>query len=239
LKPLCSCSMVVISNFVRSFFPLILQSRVEDRKCRNGRRVSIPGSLFEEHYSSTTDPFGYRDNPFELMRYYAQLALLTDCHVADGLELGCSIGIFTAMLAPRCDRLLAVDCAASAIAQARERIAAMPNVRTQVATVPGEFPDGTFDLVTFSEFGYYLDLVDLKRLRDRITRATRPGAKLILTHMTVDFGPYMERALPSTYDQVHGPYQADPNWHHHTRLKGYDGDMSGRELYWCDLFERL
>jgi SAM-dependent methyltransferase len=201
--------------------------------------MSIPSDVFEEDYRQTPDPFGHLDNPFEIMRYHAQFALLTDRHVADGLELGCSIGIFTAMLAPRCDRLLALDCAPSAIAQARERCAALPNVRAEVATLPAEFPDGTFDLVTFSEFGYYLDDGDLTRMRERIINATRPGALLIVAHMTVDFEPYGNHALPSTSEHVHAAYQGDPNFEHRTRLKGYEGDMSGPELYWCDLFERV
>ena len=210
------------------------------RAPRRPGAMSIPADLFEEDYSENPDPFHYEGNPFELIKYYAQLALLTDRRYASALELGSSIGIFTELLAPRCDRLLAVDCAPSAVAQVRARCAAMPHVTALAATVPDAFPDGTFDLVSFAEFGYYLDRSDLAKLRQRITAATAPGAHLIVSHMTIYLAPYMDWELPSTYEEVHEPYRTDPNWSHVARLVGNDvEEATSTGMYWCDLFERV
>ncbi len=206
---------------------------------------TIPAALFDEHYRSAVDgdPFRYNNNRFELTKYYAQLSLLVDRRYARALELACSIGIFTGLLAGHCDDLLAVDCSQTAVAQARVRCAALDNVRFEVLTVPAAFPAGPFDLVTYAEFGYYLGAADLRRLRERIAAATYPGAHLLLTHMAVDFAEYMDTPIPSRYEDVHGGFEGDPNFRHLTRLKGYDRagttDFDGPELYWCDLFERV
>ena len=43
----------------------------------------------------------------------------------------------------------------AALDQARERCADLPHVRFARLVAPGEWPDGTFDLVLFSEVLYY------------------------------------------------------------------------------------
>ncbi|MBD5656389.1 MAG: methyltransferase domain-containing protein [Candidatus Eremiobacteraeota bacterium] len=201
--------------------------------------MSLPPELFERHYLAERDPFHYEGNPFELTKYHAQLALLTDRHFNSGLELGCSIGIFTALLAPRCRRLLAIDFAPTAIAQVRTRCAGLPHVSAEVAVLPAEFPPGTFDLVTFSEFGYYLSSDDLAELRERITQASEPGAQLVISHMAIELAPYWDHPLTSTHVDVHRPFEQDARWTHRTRLKGYEDDFYGEELYWADLFVRV
>lgn len=116
-------------------------------------------------------------------------------HYEDAFEPGCSIGVLTAMLAPRCDRLLSCDVAPQAVRQARRRA---PGARVERRTLPEDWPDGTFDLIVFSEFLYYLDERDLGQVLDLATKALRPDGTLLAVHWRHPVADY-----PQTGDAVH------------------------------------
>ncbi len=52
------------------------------------------------------------------------------------------------------------------------------------AQVPGEWPEGTFDLMVLSEVVYFLDPVDVERLVERVKGSLRPGGTVVLVHWT-------------------------------------------------------
>ena len=72
---------------------------------------SLPPSYFEALYASDPDPWRFASSDYERDKYAATLAALPRQLYRSGLEVGCSIGVLTAMLASRCRRLLAVDVA--------------------------------------------------------------------------------------------------------------------------------
>ena len=98
------------------------------------------------------------------------------------LEVGCSVGVLTSDLAPRCDELLALDVAGAAVALASERTRALPSVRVEQMAVPAQWPEGTFDLVVLSEVGYYLSLDELTSLCDRSIGSLSPDGVLVACH---------------------------------------------------------
>ena len=79
---------------------------------------------FEARYAADPDPWDFETSAYEHDKYERTLAALGDRRYARAFEAGCSIGVFTAMLAERCDALLAVDIAQAAVDAARERLAA-------------------------------------------------------------------------------------------------------------------
>ena len=99
-------------------------------------------AYFEALYAAEQDPWGFATSPYERAKYDHTLAALGGRRFARGLEVGCSIGVLTAALAERCDRLLAVDVAATAVARARERLAAAPGVTVERRSLPEEMPGG-------------------------------------------------------------------------------------------------
>src|SRR6202000_3253872 len=101
------------------------------------------------------------------------LAALPRPRFRRGFEPGCSIGVFTRLLAGRCDRLLATDILEVPLAAARERTAGLDQVEIQRMTIPDEWPTGTFDLVVLSEIGYYFEPREL----DRVLAATGPSLR--------------------------------------------------------------
>lgn len=123
---------------------------------------------------------------------------------ASALELGCSIGVFTRLLAPRCDVLLATDVSAVALARARERCADQPHVRCAQRELPAQFPRGTFDLILVSEVGYYFSAPDLEILRSKISAALAPGGHLLLVHFTG------QTHYPLSAEVIHAAFLAWP-----------------------------
>ncbi len=114
---------------------------------------------------------------------------------ADALEVGCSIGVLTAQLAPRCDRLLALDVAEAALTRAR---AACPGVRFERRRIPQAWPPGRFDLILLSEVLYYLDAAGIRETASRAANALQPGGCILMVH-------YLgETDYPATGDEAAG-----------------------------------
>ncbi len=176
--------------------------------------MSLPPSYFDDVYAANADPWDFETSPYEAAKYTATLAALPHDRYASAFEVGCSIGILTERLAARCDRLLAVDVAEAALAQARERLGKAPNVTVERRVLPDDFPDtpadgAPFDLILVSEVGYYFSEPDLALFRTRCAQALQPGGTLLLVHWTPPVPDY-----PLTGDAVHDAFLADPAFRH-------------------------
>jgi len=136
---------------------------------------------FEALYGRDPDPWAYGSSDSEQAKYRRTLAALPD-RIGRGLELGSSIGVFTSMLAPRCDSLVALDWSPTALAHARERNSHLKNVEHVRAVLPGGMPAGPFDAIVCSEILYYWDPVDVVHGADRIERALAPEGTLVAVH---------------------------------------------------------
>lgn len=153
---------------------------------------------FERKYQAQADPWDYRTSPYEAAKYDVTLAALRRGRYRRALEIGCSIGVFTARLAAYCDSLLAIDLAPSALDRARQHCALLPQVRFQQLRIPAGWPPGWFDLIVISEVGYYLMEEELADTRDHCLASLWPGGDLLLAHWT----PPIDDALQSG-DRVH------------------------------------
>jgi 2-polyprenyl-3-methyl-5-hydroxy-6-metoxy-1,4-benzoquinol methylase len=108
------------------------------------RRASRAVAHFQRLYDASPDPWGFASNPYEQAKYRETLLALGDRRFASGLEIGCSIGVLTRMLAPHCDALLGVDLVEQPLQAARTRCADQPRVRFQRMQVPAAWPAGQF-----------------------------------------------------------------------------------------------
>ncbi|HMD92150.1 MAG TPA: SAM-dependent methyltransferase [Trebonia sp.] len=149
-------------------------------------------------YASAADPWGLADRWYEARKYALSLALLPRERYDSAFEPGCSIGVLTAMLAPRCGGLLSCDMVTAAVAAARERTAALPGVRVEQRLIPGDWPPGEFDLIAFSEILYYFAGPDLDRVLSLATGALRPDGHLLAVHWRHPAADH-----PRTGDEVH------------------------------------
>jgi hypothetical protein len=90
--------------------------------------------------------------------------------------------MLTRLLAPRCDRLLAMDFAAAATARARTELMAFPHVQIKTAGLPEDMPEGPFDLIVVSEILYYLAKTDLDATINALVSELEPGGDLVAVH---------------------------------------------------------
>ena len=102
---------------------------------------TLPPAYFDQVYQANRDPWNFETSPYEQAKYAATLAVLPRPHYPAAFEIGCSLGVLTAQLAPRCGHLLAVDVSEAALAQARTRCADLPQVALRLMRVPEEFPE--------------------------------------------------------------------------------------------------
>jgi SAM-dependent methyltransferase len=141
---------------------------------------SLLPSYFDAKYQEDIDPWQFRTSAYERAKFQATLETFTRPRYQSGLEVGCAIGVLSALIAPRCEYLVAVDGSSTAIDEAsRQRL---PNVRFRKAFLPDEFPDGSFDLVVLSEVLYYFSEQDLRALAEKCLASLQPTAEMILCH---------------------------------------------------------
>jgi len=184
---------------------------------------SLGSDYFAHVYSQHDDPWNFATSPYEDLKYRDTLDALPRPMYANVLEIGCSIGVLTQRLALRCERLLATDLSAKALAAAQVRCEALSHVRFEESRLPAEYPAGTFDLTVLSEVGYYWSAEDLARVADGIVQHMAPDGQLILVHWTPNVHDY-----PLTGDQVHDYFCQLRQLSH---LHGHR-----RECYRLDLF---
>ncbi len=136
---------------------------------------------FDTLYKAEQDPWNYETSAYEAETYRRCLALLPRCRYTRGLEIGCFIGVMSAAIARRCDSLLALDFAPTAVARARAR--GIPNARFEVAAIPAEWPAGRWDLIVLSKVLYYLDPAGLDRTVAVVAKSlTAGGCCLVAGH---------------------------------------------------------
>jgi len=161
-------------------------------------RGTLTRDYFEGLYERDEDPWGFASSLYEAQKYDATLEALGGRHFADALELGCSIGVFTARLAGHCERVLALDVSERAVARARERLTGLPAVEVRRATLPDELPARSFDLVVCSEILYYWEPETLRGALPALAGAVAPGGSLLAVHWTAP-----TRTYPLRGDEVH------------------------------------
>lgn len=165
---------------------------------------------FERLYSNDNDPWRVRDSWYEQRKRAVLLACLPQQRYRNAFEPGCGNGELSAELALRCDALLASDAAQSAVALARERIAAHGHVQVDHLILPDDWPerpaDGRFDLIVISELAYYFDAAALDDLAQRAVATLAPGGTLLLCHWQQEFDDRLQptRAVHDAFHRQGG-----------------------------------
>ncbi len=187
--------------------------------------ASLDAAYFDGIYAAADDPWSFATSAYEAEKYATSLRVLERPSYERALEIGSSIGVFTAALAARCGQLLALDISEQALVRARERNRLNANVRFERARIPAEFPHGTFDLITLSEVGYYWNDRDAADARDALARALETGASLLLVHFLPKVDDYLRDG-----DGVHEPYLRDERFAlvHAARRERYRVDLLRR-----------
>ena len=181
---------------------------------------------FENFYRRAVDPWSFASSDYERRRYESILAALTKTTYKRVFEPGCSEGELTAMLAQRAEELIACDISVTAAGRARERCRNLSNVHISVRDIADGAPEGTFDLIIFSELGYYFSEERLTAVIQQLTSQLETGGEFVAVHW---LGHSADHVLHG--DQVHGVLEQALPWERvdHSRYAGFRLDSWRRK----------
>ena len=148
----------------------------------NDDRGSLGPVHFERLYAATEDPWRFRTSGYEQAKYRTAIEALADRSFRAALEVGCSIGEMTRVLAPRCKAMLAVDIVEQPLTVARAACADQPWVRFVRMQVPQAWPDGMFDLIVLSEVLYFLSRKDIEAVAARAAGSLAADGVVLLVN---------------------------------------------------------
>lgn len=133
-------------------------------------------------FDKDDDPWRFRTRWYEARKRELTLACLPAARYSRAYEPGCANGELMAALAPRCDHLLGTDGVEAAVELARERVAGSPQVQVRAAWLPQQWPEERFDLIVFSEMGFYLERDALSELVARLCDSLTPHGTVLACH---------------------------------------------------------
>jgi predicted TPR repeat methyltransferase len=143
---------------------------------------------------------------YEQQRYAILIRTLADRGYQRAFEPGCSIGVLAQMLAPLCVELEAMDISSVAVSHARKSCRNLSNVSIRCGALPESIPGGMFDLIVFSEIGYYFEKPQLQCLVSDLTAKLFFSGTLVAAHW---LGVSNDHILSG--DQVHQIIRANSN----------------------------
>jgi SAM-dependent methyltransferase len=147
-------------------------------------RQTLRPEYFDALYTADPDPWKFAGSPYERGKYTLTLNAMPKPRYRSALEVGCSIGVLSRLLASRCNAVVAIDAAETPLLEARRRCADLPSVRFEQMFVPDEWPEGVFELILLSEVVYYLSGQDVGRLAERVARSLAKAGSVVLVHWT-------------------------------------------------------
>ncbi|UKT64780.1 bifunctional PIG-L family deacetylase/class I SAM-dependent methyltransferase [Pedobacter mucosus] len=162
---------------------------------------TLPKNYFESLYTENPDPWDFEKSEYEKEKYQRTISAIPEGRHHSALEIGCSIGVLTQMIAEKCDQLLSIDISEQALETAKNRLKAYQNVEFKVAAIPDQFPEGKRDLIMMSEVGYYLSVEDLNSTISIIEENLNPDGILVLVHWT-----HFVHDYPLSGDEVHDAF---------------------------------
>lgn len=170
--------------------------------------MSVEDRYFEGLFAGNNDPWGFRQRWYEQRKRLVTLAALPRPHYRAIFEPGCANGELSAALADRCDRLLCCDTSAAAVNLARTRLSLFDHAEMRQGRLPVDWPEEKFDLIVFSEIGYYLDRQDLTEVIRRISDSLTADGQLLACHWrpSIDGCPLNARQVHDLiHEQLHLP----------------------------------
>ena len=190
-----------------------------DRMLKTGNRLHE----FEHKYRKHGDYFGYESKPYEKLKYARTLELMKQWRTGadSALEIGCSVGVFTAMIVPEFKHVTAVDIAGEALELTRKQVQDAKNVSYVQSDLLSLKPGQAFDVVFCAEMLMYIretDGAEVCRVLDgrlkpggliiEVTQQDREAGKPKFFHgWDKILGVYFEIAHRERFDDPERPYE--------------------------------
>jgi 2-polyprenyl-3-methyl-5-hydroxy-6-metoxy-1,4-benzoquinol methylase len=139
-------------------------------------------AFFENIYQENADPWHFATREYERRRYETILRALAGRRFKHAFEPGCSVGVLTQQLAACCDRVDAIDISPTAVELAQKRCRQSPNAYIVCDSLAHPMPGDIFDLVVFSEIGYYFEEQALRDILLTLVPRIEPKGMLVASH---------------------------------------------------------
>jgi O-antigen/teichoic acid export membrane protein/2-polyprenyl-3-methyl-5-hydroxy-6-metoxy-1,4-benzoquinol methylase len=172
-------------GFLRSGYYLLLAVReaLLDSPARGQAELN-------HEFEPREDPWDYATVSYQRERIRSEVGMLDSVRGAarfgKALEVGCAEGIFTEILAPLCESLLALDISQVALTRARRRLAADQHVRFEEWDLRVNPVPGTFDLIVMIHaLEYIRNPLYVHRARAKLVDSLHPGGYLLVGTMKV------------------------------------------------------
>lgn len=163
---------------------------------------SLDSEYFKGVYDANEDPWNFQTSEYEAKKYAATVAALPKEFYGNTLEIGCSIGVLTELLAQKSIRLLATDISEKALGLAKKRCENLENVLFKKLNFKSELPNDHYDLIMVSEVAYYLSPKDWKAAMENLYEILKSEGNIVLVHWLPEVHDY-----PQTGDEVHQSFE--------------------------------
>lgn len=189
--------------------------------------MMVNADYFDELYKAAEDtPWQNEDTWYEERKRDLLLASLTKRRYNHAFELGCGIGFNTKPLAARCKKLLSCDFSPIAIKSVQQELADHNNIQYLCLKLPHEWPadsEKKFDLIVVSEFAYYLNEMDFRKLLACCVNSLEEGGELLFCNW-----------LPKCHDRLQDTEQIHFLINQHLSLQQ---EFSHKEkFFWLDVW---
>lgn len=166
------------------------------------KKQSLDSEYFKGVYDANEDPWNFETSEYEAKKYAATISALPKEHYDNVLEIGCSIGVLTQLLAQKSTHLLATDISEKALDLASKRCENLENVSFRKLNFQNELPDDQYDLIMVSEVAYYLSSNDWESAMKNLYNILKPNGNIVLVHWLPEVHDY-----PQTGDEVHNSFE--------------------------------
>lgn len=161
-------------------------------------------TYFDALYSDDSDPWQYQTRWYEKRKRDLCLAVLPQAQYSNAIELGCGNGVFSELLARRCQVLTSIDGNNKAVQLAKQRLTDLAHVKVIQGIIPNvlftfeetilkayplsDLSNGSpankppFDLIVISEILYYLSPDDIDEVITWIGQNLAEGGTLLCCH---------------------------------------------------------
>ena len=166
--------------FLRSSYYLAVEIGAN---VRTPREASLEGT--DAVFVESVDPWKYEIDAQEQERFALQTALLDEFRgnrlFGAGLEIGCAEGLFTEILADRCESLLVLDLSPTALARTQARRRWPDTARFEAFDLRDNSIPGQFDLIIVAGvLEYFTKRKTFIDVRKKLSKALRPNGYLLV-----------------------------------------------------------
>ncbi|MEO5909664.1 MAG: SAM-dependent methyltransferase [Pelobium sp.] len=167
-------------------------------------KQTLTADYFDKVYAADDDPWDFETSEYEAEKYASTMNALSKKEYEKTLEIGCSIGVLTKLIAGRCKKLLATDVSEKALQISEKRCKGIQHIEFKKLNFPDELPDEKFDLIVISEVAYYLSATDWKLAITKVYKMLNEKGQVVLVHWLPEVHDY-----PQTGDEVHSLFATE------------------------------